>query len=976
MKQWHTYPPKWYAKPRKKLIKVLDPDKLDSPIFSDDHGSGPLIVYFRKKIFSLAGVMRRNQYMWDLSKKEAVDRFMDRYDGATPSDGLSIEQIYLQTVNYNELEHIRTFVLRDSATDDDRRFVANLTVDNRDRRTEDCEDRQPDIWVHPYLTYDYTYPLDFTKEMNIDRKEQGPYFLSGRDPINNFGLVHDDVERNITWVCCGLDRDTPGCWYGTIGGQYVSYNFAPGMRENKDQLVDAIVRRNLNGLQAMWVQERPTPTMWKDKTFYLSLDAKITGKKEELNDLVLEYMFNQFNVGMSKQLLDGLRQILTWEFIYNEVFCLKDAPKQLPSSDKDWREFIDEQLFLKSDVLIELAKGVFIGENKRLSNVRTLRSAANMEDLITELEEMDLPGKLGEMIAMSKEMVPAYESVDNWNLGEWNFFKDTDLSRFSKTAVKESFETITERKRVAGRLHALGEDMYAMSVNEFREDRTPDNVFYEDYRVELLNVETDIDAAQTPTLSVEEVRSDIELAKEVAEQLDSAKKRKTFKRVRLEYIDDNDVGPLIAQYDVLNLRYSEAVELLNQEQPFPLERIDEQRGDLEFAVSAALELLAGFEGKLLTYDKSAVTTDAYNKLTPPGDYDIIEEIIDARATLRDAFDDLSQFGLNFEAVLRQQMTNYANARDEQLQQMEILAAEERERERERQQQEAEALRLQRAEEQRLLEARQRKEAEEAAKRKEEEERLREAERLRLEEEQQAKLLAARKRRENLEQTVGKGRVRFTGKDQKMEEDIEFAMGDLLQNNLIETLPGHTPGYVLAPSLLNDQNRLRAAAYYVVTKDRRAAAAAQFEYVKVEKGKEEEGAPQGFQQQLKQAVQKYDPTKFGAIKPVKEGTRNTVDRFRVDFPKTDVEALDQQVWAVYQAEGSKKGWERLKKKIPRLPSAFKVDISDKAWEANVNTTDQQRLQAFFYALVLYVQQEIPRKVTNKMRKALAFAQIEN
>jgi len=358
--QWHTPAPlnkTFNPPPRAKLLDQLDRTQLDRPIFDRDaHGSDPLLLYFRKKIFlTLPGLISRNDYMWEYTLQDAINDFRSVYPDqeiSIPEDMTYLE-IFVVTLTYGELEDTLNHVLKGDAGQKDRRLVSTMLVDSREPERPDCRGTPDEIWENRYLTNDYPTERAHIATQNVDRERFGPYFLSGRDPVHDFGLVHSRIPGNRVWVCCGLPESHPGCWYGETYNQLVPFDAFPGLRQDKGKTYwQLMLSGREDSAGVVFLTNMTTqPTAWKERKFYERLASKIEKEKDSIS-FDFQLYSKRLSVGeaslMPIYVLEGLRRIIELEREYNEVFCLKGGKSALPVTGAAWTEYLLEFVFFTS----------------------------------------------------------------------------------------------------------------------------------------------------------------------------------------------------------------------------------------------------------------------------------------------------------------------------------------------------------------------------------------------------------------------------------------------------------------------------------------------------------------------------------------------------------------------------------------------------------------------------------------------------
>ena len=581
MKRWHTYQPRETRRARLRDQLANDTDA----IFSYVHPYSDLLVYFRKKIYSLADVMRRNRYNWDLTEMNAALFFAKRHEEPPPR-GVSIEQVYLASINYDELEYLLSHVLDQArANEADRLLVGNMLFDDRDKRKPDCLGRSPDTWVQAYLLEDYTSNLRYVNEYELDEDKVGPYLFSGRDPIHNWGLVHRTPTRDltealedrlVTYVCCGRPRNDPGCWYGEVRGIYVAYDFAPAFRGPEYE--EAVLRRDDDTLKQLWAGERPDPTLWQNPGFYRRLDAKIQAKKGEVAPLVVAYLLTRFDDTMPPELLDGLRELVKMQRTFNAVFCLSE--ETLPAGDAKWAAFLDRTLFAKQPILFELARGVFIpNTDVRLPWKRPLRNRADVMSVIDEVGFSDT-----NFTNALRLVADEFRTVDAWNLGAWKGV--SDMNDYVKFATVVALGKVQEAREARRELRETASDVYDRALNEYEQDRLVPDDFYD----------LDIETPEIEMPNLKTVTEDLKRGRAVETELGRLRPRR-FKEIGISRTELEDLIEI-------------AQALIDKHRPFEM-----PTGALERVLTQRRQMLDNYKRAAITHDEALARNAIYQGLS-------------------------------------------------------------------------------------------------------------------------------------------------------------------------------------------------------------------------------------------------------------------------------------------------------------------------------------------------------------------------
>ena len=429
MEQWHTAQPS--TSMVKKSVNIYDMFKtnINDPIFSDIHNKPEYkdeLVKFRRKIYQLVGVMQRERYQPATIYDTLRDEYKFRYK-KNPPDMDRAEDLYIKLINYQELEYLTYNILGYNPSKQDKKIVNNIFKSSITKPDlgPDCYGTPSDQWYNLYVNDDYSIGRGWIAP--LDAKRYGPYFMVGRDPTRNFGLVHKKNGNPQYWMCCGLPENNKGCWFGKNPGQYKSYNFAPGL---DDKIVDLATSNNFNALTKLWNNEIEVATKWIDVEWYDKLDKKIENLKITINsEFVGQYIASIPRDPIHKNLpelsisnmVQKLRKIYHLQNKYNQVFCLED---DLPIGDDDvWRTYIDNTLFKKREIMLEWNTNVSIGDvSIRRLFFKELWESKNVENLTKELKDQKVDeSHLNNFLKMLQLLLNLDKEIEtNWpKLNEW-----------------------------------------------------------------------------------------------------------------------------------------------------------------------------------------------------------------------------------------------------------------------------------------------------------------------------------------------------------------------------------------------------------------------------------------------------------------------------------------------------------------------------------------------------------------------------
>ena len=579
MERWHTLPPVEIFEPRARLRDQLVDDEL--AIFSDVHGSGELINYFRKKLYGLADVMKRTGYLWELNWKDAQKMYAKAH-GALPPDGYTNQQLYVMSIGYDTLEY--TLNQLDPQSDADRDLVGHMMEDDRDKRHPDCRERSPDIWVDPYRQTDYTY--------RTNSFEFGPYFGSGRDPINNWGLVHRspahsyNEDRLITWICCGQERDDPGCWHGKSKGEYTPLDISPG-----EGWVEA-VELGLD-IKKLWEKPLNKVTYWLDVDYYKKLENEIQQMKLAISDELVVYMRTRFADELTDELRGKLEEILRWEKHFNEVYC-NVPPKTV------------DGLLMRREVLEQLARGVLLENVKMLQNNMKLDTLSDMNVLVDTLQGSGLD----DFLAWAIETRDVYNNQQTW-------FVKTPLvtKRYTTSKTVEVIELTNNQLDVVNTLREYTTNTYKDAVSLIRANQTP---MWDDLRDERSEIVTNF----KPPLSkkqLNEIMLDYQNARLIRSNLEAANKQ-NIEDLVLKSVDSATYADLVLAIDTASILLDRPVFYENVMATY--------RANLEQEIAKVRKTLKTYENEVETkaiLEDRAKVFDAMN--IPDYPEEILEEYV-------------------------------------------------------------------------------------------------------------------------------------------------------------------------------------------------------------------------------------------------------------------------------------------------------------------------------------------------------------
>ena len=106
IKQWHTGQPHQIKFNEPVNIRDMFRENINVPIFSSTHNNEKYnkeLTIFRKRIYKLVGVMRRERYDPPGGYESLRKEFKEMYK-REPPDTDGIEELYIKIVNYQDLE--------------------------------------------------------------------------------------------------------------------------------------------------------------------------------------------------------------------------------------------------------------------------------------------------------------------------------------------------------------------------------------------------------------------------------------------------------------------------------------------------------------------------------------------------------------------------------------------------------------------------------------------------------------------------------------------------------------------------------------------------------------------------------------------------------------------------------------------------------------------------------------------------------
>jgi len=852
MEQWHTFDPRpKLTQHVLTLEELLDPDNIELPVFHFMHGDEEDLVYFRRKMWQLPRIMQDQGYLDDIPEEEMAYYYEEIY-GEEPPSSYTRLQIYIATVNLNDLKYDLAHMLTRNARDTDREFVADFLLDTRDPTDYlDCRGSNPRLWQKPLFVEDYTFERQYNTRLYIDRKKKGPYFLSGRDPVNNFGIVFEQGTSRRWWVCCGLPEKHPGCWKGAKLDELQKLDLFAGQTEDIEAYLKAVISGKRNRLREMWLAKQPVPpTRWKDFEWYENLEEEIYRLKEENADLVAEYLGSRF----AGEMPEDLEKIVRKLYQYNEVFC-----ERLDAVD-DLSRFIDQNLFLRARVEEELAKGVDIG-NGALLESRYFASLETREDfgmMRTEIERLRDEEMEGEDPKNVEALIDYLQKVDDgfalmdvrWNLPAWSQAVDlANVDSYRKFLKVKTQEAV----RVLADLYAA-QNIFVESVNgdvaEMIEMLRDDDV------LSKKKLSTAI-LTKTPRvkMSIANVTSDIQNAETLVREMKEAARLQSEKEMTESYAQ-LDIWTSYIQAK-LDLEYAtqqiNASPLQEKNRDPDLEAAKKLRNQLRQQVQNFYQI---FRNEYDPLSRSVVARSDYLKPLQEYSLEVQDELRADEAKWGKLADTLSDTETLFSARpdLNAQLVILAEAGKRYL---------EEKAKKERLRREEEALRRQRERTERE-EREKRRRLEEAEKRKARERlaKQKEAERKRLEEARKQKLLEAQKERAQKERAKQKPLEEQRRRAQKEKPQGQAPLGwdsayvtQVIKPRLKEDFAGYitevgldqSPYFAgisvkdsaLTKAMRDDDFRMQAFAYFVFLaidwkrspkEIRKALAAAQPEYV--------------------------------------------------------------------------------------------------------------------------------------------------